>query len=95
MLHGAKRLQESPHQQANRPKKSPAPFCHAASKAVREQLREAYRIFVEAYREASAELRAGNRNARFPEGCFPPALPFVRGEPGPAPARAGPDLALG
>ncbi len=87
--------QQPPHQQANRPKKSPAPFCHAASKAVREQLREAYRLFVEAYRQASSLLRSGDRNARFPEGCFPPALPFVRNDGGPAAARAGPSFAPG
>jgi hypothetical protein len=59
---------QNPLDQAVRPKKSPAPFCHAISKEVRKQLREAYRIFIAAYRQASAELRAGNRNARFPEG---------------------------
>jgi REP-associated tyrosine transposase len=69
---------QNPLDQAARPKKSPAPFCHAISKEARRQLREAYRLFVEAYRQASAQLRAGDRNARFPEGCFPPALPFVR-----------------
>ena len=81
---------QNPHQRANRPKKSPAPFCHAASKAVRKQLREAYRIFIEAYHEASAQLRSGNRNAQFPEGCFPPALPFVREDNPTQPVRAGP-----
>ena len=29
------------------------------------------------YREASEKLRAGDRNVRFPLGCFPPGLPFV------------------
>ena len=81
---------QNPHERANRPKRSPAPFCHAASKAAREQLREAYRIFVEAYREASAQLRSGNRNAQFPEGCFPPALPFIRKNDRVQPVRAGP-----
>jgi len=86
---------QPPHQRANRPKKSPAPFCHAASKAVRKQLREAYRLFVEAYREASAQLRSGNRHARFPEGCFPPALPFVRNDTRLQSSRAGPSFAPG
>jgi hypothetical protein len=31
------------------------------------------------FREASERLRSGERNARFPIGCFPPALPFVSG----------------
>ncbi|MEE8524523.1 MAG: transposase [Thermoanaerobaculia bacterium] len=74
--------QQHPHQQAVRPKKSPAPFCHAFSKEAGKQLREAYRLFVEAYRQAAAQLRSGNRSARFPEGCFPPALPFARNDAG-------------
>jgi REP element-mobilizing transposase RayT len=85
---------QSPLDQAVQPKKSPAPFCHAFSKEARKQLREAYRLFLEAYRRASAELRAGNRNARFPEGCFPPALPFVRDDGLPA-SRDGPRFAPG
>ncbi len=85
---------QDPLEQAVRPKKSPAPFCHAISKEVRAQLREAYRLFVEAYRQASAPLRAGDRNARFPEGCFPPALPFVRNDGLPC-SRDGPGFALG
>ncbi len=72
--------QQHPHERAVRPKKSPAPFCHAFSKEAREQLREAYRLFVEAYRSASAQLRSGDRSAKFPEGCFPPALPFIRND---------------
>ena len=28
---------------------------------------------------ASERLKAGDRNAPFPIGCFPPALPFVGG----------------
>ena len=40
--------------------KSPAPAVHAASKAMRKQMKEAYRLFVTAYREAAARLRAGD-----------------------------------
>ncbi len=85
---------QDPLEQALRPKKSPAPFCHAISKEVRRQLREAYRPFVEAYRQAAAALRAGNRNARFPEGCFPPALPFIRDDHLPS-SRDGPSFLPG
>ncbi len=85
---------QDPLEQAMRPKKSPAPFCHAISKEARRQLREAYCLFVEAYRQASAQLRAGNRSARFPEGCFPPALPFVRNDGLPS-SRDGPSIAPG
>ncbi len=61
----------------NRIKRSPAPAFHAASKRARLVLMEAYRWFEAAYREAAYQLRTGNRAAAFPEGCFPPSLPFV------------------
>ena len=62
-------LTQDPHRQPARSKKSPAPAFHAASQAVRRQLREAYALFVAAYREAAEKLRAGNRNACFPSGA--------------------------
>jgi hypothetical protein len=43
-----------------------------------DTLREAYSRFVAAFRDAAARLRAGDRLVSFPEGSFPPALPFVR-----------------
>jgi len=38
---------------------------------------EAYRAFFAAFREAAAQWRAGDRDATFPAGSFPPGLPFV------------------
>jgi len=70
---------QSPETIPPRSKKSPAPFFLAASKRVRDDLRRAYCSFVAAFREAAEELKAGNRNACFPEGSFPPAMPFVSG----------------
>lgn len=72
-------LTQEPHRQPVRSKKSPAPAFHAASQTVRRDLRDLYALFVAAYREAAEKLRAGNRNAGFPVGSFPPALPFVGG----------------
>lgn len=72
-------LAQHPHDHPERPKKSPAPFVHAATKAARLGFREAYALFVAAYREAAERLRKGDRTAPFPRGCFPPALPFVGG----------------
>jgi hypothetical protein len=69
--------QAASHERPNRPKKSYAPLVHAASRKVRLALYEGYRAFVAAYREAAEKLRAGDRAAIFPAGCFPPALPFV------------------
>jgi len=70
---------QHPFDRPARPKKSPAPLFHAASKRVRQDLWAAYAWFVAAFRDASAKLRSGDRTARFPAGSFPPALPFVAG----------------
>ncbi|HEV7505078.1 MAG TPA: hypothetical protein VGS07_09220 [Thermoanaerobaculia bacterium] len=59
--------------------RSPAPLVHAATKAVRKAFYDAYVWFVAAFREAAERLRLGDRNAPFPSGSFPPALPFVAG----------------
>ena len=71
-------LRQHPHTCPNKAKKSPAPRFHAASKAAREALRKAYGLFLAAFREAAERLKAGDRTAKFPNGCFPPGLPFVR-----------------
>jgi hypothetical protein len=77
MVLGAARLQkQNPHTQPNRIKKSPAPRFHAFSVAVLKVLCHAYSAFAAAFRIASEKLRRGDRGALFPEGCFPPALPF-------------------
>ena len=72
-------LSQDPLQKPRKTKKSPAPAFHAASRAVRQGLREAYTAFVAAYRAAAEKLRAGARDVIFPCGSFPPALPFVSG----------------
>jgi REP element-mobilizing transposase RayT len=72
-------LGQDPHHRPAKLKKSPAPFVHAVSKAVRREFWEAYSWVVAAYRKAAERLSAGDREAVFPPGCFPPALPFVGG----------------
>jgi hypothetical protein len=77
MVLGAARLQtQNPHTQPNRMKKSPAPRFHAFAIAVLKALRDAYSAFAAAFRIASDRMRSGDRGALFPDGCFPPALPF-------------------
>jgi len=77
MVLGAHRLQkQDPHTRPNRTKRSPAPRFHAIQEAVQRELRAAYSTFVAAFRIAAEKLRSGDLRARFPEGCFPPALPF-------------------
>ena len=72
-------LGRHPHHRPEKQKRSPAPLFHAFSAAARRELWEAYRLFVAAFRQAADKLRAGDRNAVFPLGSFPPALPFVGG----------------
>jgi hypothetical protein len=70
------------HNQQYRPPslaRSAAPRVHAATKAARKAFYEIYAAFVSTFREASERLRHGDRNAPFPLGSFPPALPFVAG----------------
>jgi hypothetical protein len=77
-------LRMDPETRPEKSKKSPAPLFHAATKAMRKALWEAYALFVAAFREAAERLRSGDRSARFPAGSFPPGLPFVSGDaPGP------------
>jgi hypothetical protein len=77
MVVGAARLRRlHPHTQPSRIKESPAPRFHACAFAVQKALRDAYSAFAAAFRAAADKLRAGDRHVRFPDGCFPPALPF-------------------
>ncbi len=69
--------QVGPHTRPDHLTKRPAPLFHAASSLARESLFAAYRTFVSAYRHAARQLRRAGPLAPFPEGCFPPALPFV------------------
>jgi len=76
---------QQPHDQPRRLKNSWAPAFHAATKAARRELVEAYGSFLTVYREAAIRLRQGDSHASFPEGSFPPRLPFVGWVPERAP----------
>ena len=71
-------LAQHPLGQPAKTKRSFAPRVHAFSREVGRAMVEAYAWFVAAFREAAEKLRGGDRMARFPEGSFPPGLPFVR-----------------
>jgi len=71
---------QDPRFEPNRIKKGPAPLIHACSRHVRRELREAYGLFLGAYRRASDRLRQGCFDVRFPDGSFPPAMPFRAAE---------------
>jgi len=81
VLGAAAVLAQKPVDRPSRPKKSPAPLFHAFTRRVRRELYEAYHLFLAAFRDAAEKLRAGDRNAVFPLGSFPPGLPFVRALP--------------
>jgi putative transposase len=70
-------LAQNPHNRPGKLKKAWAPAFHAATKAARRELVEAYGWFLEAYRVAAELMRHGEFHANFPEGSFPPRRPFV------------------
>ena len=71
-------LKQDPDARPAKPKRSPKPLVHAASKAVRTAYRKAYDAFFKAFRWASGLLLGGDRSAEFPRWSFPPALAFAR-----------------
>jgi hypothetical protein len=87
VLGAAKIYAQDSHHRPDKPKRSPAPDFHAASKQAYDGLRAIYDWVVQLYREAADRLRDGDRTVKFPEGTFPPGLPFVpfaslpRGDP--------------
>jgi len=84
---GRRRIEgRHPHEIPAAPAVSPAPSFHAATRAARSRLIEAYRRFEEAFRRAAEQLRHGLPHD-FPAGSFPPHLPFQphpSGRPPPA-----------
>ena len=70
-------LDQNPLDSPRKPKKSPRPLVHAATREVRDALWTAYREFEAAYSAASKRWLTGERGVEFPEDCFPPALPFT------------------
>lgn len=68
---GARAVQEQqPHTRPERLKRSPRPLGHASTSQALRQLREKYRAFVSAFREAAARWRWRDLSARFPSSLF-------------------------
>ena len=63
-----------------RPKRSPAPLCHAAHRHVWLAFRDAWRAFVADYRAASKAFRAGALATPFPDWTFRPSTPLLGGQ---------------
>ncbi|MDA8019434.1 MAG: transposase [Thermoanaerobaculia bacterium] len=69
--------QRSPHFRPGHRKKSPAPLFHAATKAVRVAMRDAFSAFLTSYRDAAERVKSGEGSVFFPPDCFPSRLPYV------------------
>ena len=59
-------LAQNPESRPLKTKRSPAPAVHAVRRTVRRELRNAYFLFVAAYRSAAEKLRAGHATLPFP-----------------------------
>ena len=68
---------QKPHDKPKAFKASPAPMFHAANREDFWAMYNARKAKVAAYRDAARRLKRGDTDVRFPEGCFPPRLPFV------------------
>jgi hypothetical protein len=69
-------LRQNPHAGPPSCSRSAAPLVHAASKRARREIRIVYCHFVAAFRTAAVRLKRGCKDVVFPDGCFPPPLPF-------------------
>jgi hypothetical protein len=69
---------QKPHDKPKTLKPSPAPLFHAANREDFWAMYNARQAKVAAYCDASRRLKRGETDVRFPEGCFPPRLPFVK-----------------
>ena len=70
-------LRVHPHSKPEALKSSPAPKIFAATREVFWELLNVRRATVAAYRAAAERLKKGETDVSFPEGCFPPRLPYV------------------
>jgi hypothetical protein len=65
---------QHPHTRPEHLKRSPRPLGHASTRQALKALREQYRAFVAAFREAAARWRRGDFSASFPPFSFPPRI---------------------
>jgi hypothetical protein len=65
---------QHPHTRPEHLKRSPRPLGHASTRQALKELREQYRAFVAAFREAAARWMRGDFSASFPRFSFPPRV---------------------
>ena len=71
---------QDPYARPQEVKKSPRPWFHAFSPAIRKAMRTALIYITVAYREAAERLKSSDTAespVKFPSHTFPPGLPFV------------------
>jgi REP element-mobilizing transposase RayT len=66
-----------PHDRPKTLKRGPAPRFHTATKQAWLALREGVQQFAESFRDAAEQLKTARTAPAFPEGSFPPNLPYV------------------
>lgn len=74
-------LRRNPFDKPKPLKSSCAPPFYAADPEDFWEMYHARKAMVAAYRAAAERLKRGETDVRFPEGCFPPRLPFVKARP--------------
>ncbi len=65
-------LQQNPHDAPQDSDDSPAPLCHSATRATRDEFRHAYYEFVGVYRQALARVRRHVQRRGLPTAGIPP-----------------------
>jgi len=65
---------QHPHTRPEQLKRSPRPLGHASTRQALRELREQYRAFVAAFREAATRWMRGDFSAPFPLYSFPPRV---------------------
>ena len=70
-------LNTHPHTRPEKMKTSPAPLVHAKDPEVRREMVDRHRQFSVLFWAASKAQREGETDVVFPEGSFPPPLPYV------------------
>lgn len=71
-------LRRNPHDKPKDFQASPAPPYYASDPEAYREMARARKAKEAQYSEASLRLRRGETDVRFPDGCFPPRLPFVK-----------------
>ena len=68
----------TPHHRPQKLAKSPAPRCHASTKAIRMLFVAAWKLLVQWFKDSSEALKNFDLNVTFPDGSFPSPFPMAK-----------------